>query len=477
MPVPQKRLQKYFNDFLKLNFTNSLFLRIDSYRNEIERLKRSNIDLENERNTIKQNLKQMLELQMKETMQLLGINNNNNSTDNSNGIVGTVESTSKTIPASSNYDSIEKIKSNYSELNNQKEANNSFLSPISKKIDEFHLDTLRELGALNFENKRQQSVFELTNTSMHAGYKLETSSPKPQVKTPKFNEPNISLINKVKQTSAPSNSIVDLMNSMNFSQCLSNKLNQSLNTPPASVQTSNRKTQVASHQKVEIKDNFILDQIDIINKYYKIDDKTLAAASNLNLDKSNLSLNTSGNEKSNLLVKHSLCNYDSKLKNSNNNINNANETTILNESSCFNTQTISTGNFKRLNLKEVNKFKTAKSMLNIFQDEKINEINKKIDFNEQKQNCEDNNSILRTRSYSSNDQNDELSNVNSMMINSQTNPSRATELRHLIEILLNRSPTSEKNNSQTNRGKIYFYQFCFCKILILEFQEEKNSRI
>ena len=95
---------------------------------------------------------------MKETMQLLGINNTNNSTDNSN--VGTVESAIKTIPAASNYDSIEKIKSNYSELNNQKEVNSSFLSPISKKIEEFHLDTLRELGALNFENKRQQSFFE-----------------------------------------------------------------------------------------------------------------------------------------------------------------------------------------------------------------------------------------------------------------------------------------------------------------------------
>ena len=47
---------------------------VDSHRTEIERLKRANSDLENDRNQIRQSLKQMLELQMKEAMQLLGTN-------------------------------------------------------------------------------------------------------------------------------------------------------------------------------------------------------------------------------------------------------------------------------------------------------------------------------------------------------------------------------------------------------------------
>ena len=47
---------------------------VDTHRTEIERLKRANTDLENDRNQIRQSLKQMLELQMKEAMQLLGTN-------------------------------------------------------------------------------------------------------------------------------------------------------------------------------------------------------------------------------------------------------------------------------------------------------------------------------------------------------------------------------------------------------------------
>ena len=54
-------------------FQNSL----DTHRNEIDRLKRANTDIENDRNQIRHSLKQMLELQMKEAMQLLGVNKTN----------------------------------------------------------------------------------------------------------------------------------------------------------------------------------------------------------------------------------------------------------------------------------------------------------------------------------------------------------------------------------------------------------------
>ena len=398
----------------------------------------------------------MLELQMKETMQLLGINNNNNIVnDYTNDIRNyTTEIDNKNSSSFNSFNTIEKMKTNYFDSKSN-EVDNSISSPTRQKIEEFHLNTLRELNTMNFENKRDQSVFELNNGNINSAYKLETSSPKQQMKTPKFNESNVSVINKVKPSLAPSNSIADLMNSLNYSQTLSNKLNQSPNTPPSVIQTSGRKSLVENQKKIEIKDNFILDQIDIINKYYKIDDKTLAAASNLNLDKSNLSLNASVNEKSNSLKKHSLSNYNSNINNSCNNY--TSETTILNETNCFNSQICLTDNFKKFNRKETTKelsrFKMAKSMLNIFQDD---EKRRNMDFNEQKQKYEDNNSILATeriRSYSSNDQNEEISNLNNTTMNNQQNPNRANELRHFIEILLNRSPTSEKNSSKVKEGQ------------------------
>jgi AAA15 family ATPase/GTPase len=54
-----------------------LRLQLDSSRAETERLKRANVDLEADRNQIRQSLKQMLELQMKEALTLLGINKSN----------------------------------------------------------------------------------------------------------------------------------------------------------------------------------------------------------------------------------------------------------------------------------------------------------------------------------------------------------------------------------------------------------------
>ncbi|RNA04513.1 hypothetical protein BpHYR1_015581 [Brachionus plicatilis] len=52
---------------------------VDTLHIDIKRLEAANYDLENERNTIRRNLKQQLEMQMKETFEILGLENENSS--------------------------------------------------------------------------------------------------------------------------------------------------------------------------------------------------------------------------------------------------------------------------------------------------------------------------------------------------------------------------------------------------------------
>ncbi|CAF0721378.1 unnamed protein product [Brachionus calyciflorus] len=163
----------------------NLNLKIDSLQNDITRLEAANYDLENERNTIRRNLKQQLEMQMKETFEILGLENEN---------------------------------------------------------------------ANKFKNMKSNSVNNLQKIS-----KLESSSCFSLSNVPKYEKYDKLNASLQYKTTSP------ILESFNSSKLPKEEL-----TEPKPV----------------IKDAFIINQIDLINKYYQIDNSTIkaaVAASNQNL--------------------------------------------------------------------------------------------------------------------------------------------------------------------------------------------------
>lgn len=470
-------------------FNKTLIFRLDSHRNEIERLKRSNTDLENERNTIRQNLKQMLELQMKETMQILGINSNDNKTSsNSNN----------NILPSNDYNEDSSMKSKLfllSDLNNMHIENNfensksDLILPPTKEKDTFTSLLVQNLSSISDLNSLNINIFNSNNNKINSATpKIKTSSPNEINQISTRIESNTTNINTKKYPfHTASSSIADLVSTINNSSSIqpaSSKLNNSFSSSFMPSQNKNLNSNYStslnklnflnenslnndenkkSNDKnnaisVEIKDEFILNQIDLINKYYQIDNKTLAVAaavnsSNLNLEKSNLSLNHSATNNFN----HA---GDKKyLKNSSFELEKPNSEKVdledLNNYPESMVESIKTFKVKKSNydIHNINKL-GAKSMSNIFDVAEKSKILEQLDdknhfaLDKKEEN-------LRIRSYSSNERNQDTKfnnltnttpNVNSINENNQ-NESRSQELRHYIELLLNRSPSSNVSES------------------------------
>lgn len=219
--------------------------RIDSLQSEIERLNRANKDLETERNTIRQNLKHMLELQMKETMQLLGIQNSENKHKPSTSLTSFSASDLNTFTKPKHTDILlnkyTNNKINHSQEENRQTSLDNFLENLKADIKTFNTDL------------------------------KTTSSPKQQ-------------------------SQLDSSNTISTSTLLNEDKGKD------------------KQEKVEIKDAFILNQIDLINKYYQIDNNTLAAAAAVSNVQTNSSLSSNTSQTSNSkLEQKSVSNLSSNL--------------------------------------------------------------------------------------------------------------------------------------------------------------------
>ncbi len=207
----QDDMQEMRNDY-EIKMTN-MHLTHDSLRKEIENLKQANEDLELERNTIRQNLKSMLECQMKETMQILGINNNYNNNIITNCQMFKMEDFNKVeTPKIKNKISVEPVLDTTSISNTTTNQVDQLYPPTSVILD--------SLSSMN--SKKNEQDREACLNSFYESFKAKMSSTFAQVQ------------NKT---------VTNLLDDKN---------------PPA-----------------EIKDTFILNQIDMINKYYKIDNSTL----------------------------------------------------------------------------------------------------------------------------------------------------------------------------------------------------------
>ncbi len=245
----------------------NLNLMIDSHRSEIDRLKKANKDLEFERNTVKQNLKSMLELQMKETMQLLGINNNNNTTNNSEASRQDLQKTKspsfeKKAPLSSTTQSFPTSSTVFNHQSRE-ESLNGFYESIKAKINSTLSDHTLKKEPVNSPKVDTRQGFDVP---------LNTSANKLTESTTLFNKPQIE-----KSTLASISDLISSFNHSSLASSIGNKpapgnLSERPSATPSAVVEETRTT------KPEIKDSFILNQIDLINKYYQIDNKTIAAA-------------------------------------------------------------------------------------------------------------------------------------------------------------------------------------------------------
>lgn len=224
---------------------------------------------------------------MKETFQLLGIQNQpnlniTNNNNNSNHMTTSMENLQNHYHNryTTHSASIESAKS-ASNLNTRsltEQETTLSKSLIASTTDELNniLNTYRS----NMSRQLTESNEPLSARSFPPtnSQNLKTSSPKQQQNPPLSVVKHEKHLNDESTTSA-SNSIAELISSIDSQ---SNK-------------------QATSTANAEIKDEFILNQIDLINKYYQIDNRTLVAVKTItsnttaNMSNSNLSLNTSGN--------------------------------------------------------------------------------------------------------------------------------------------------------------------------------------
>ena len=311
---------------------------MDSLIVEIDRLKRANKDLEFDRNTIRQNLKKMLQVQMSEAMQLLGVNPE-----------PAKQNPVNTPPISkTNFDdhTQKTMKSN--------EVKTDSLSCLLEKLKsdpiefEAKLDKISSFNLDNFWDTQK-----LTSNSFHTI------------------TPSLDNINSKIAPSSMNSSI-----SLNKTQT---KSSANLNS------TANPDVKRKNSSNAEIKDAFIINQIDLINQYYKIDNNALAFAASIN---SNSASSTQ--------------NLNSSLK------------------ICPNNQ------------KEP-KIDLHGSKLTDFETSLYQNDMKKLEFSGLNfdENLRTDNKILETTNLKE---------------NQSLNSNRANELRHFIGILLNRSPNSKTDD-------------------------------
>ncbi len=202
-------------------------------------MKRANNDLENDRNTIRQNLKQMLELQMKEALQLLGLSNEPNS--------NTSMTNNKTLPLPKS-----------SPLVSLSSQFTSYVQPTPSPP----LPT--PPPSKNYENSINEIINKFQINSL-----CKTNSPSIQHESTSFSSKNNKVLSSAASsltstsTSSKSSSVSDLISSFHQQQ-------QQQQQPNNINSTNNNST------TMPIKDSFILNQIDLINQYYHIDNKTLS---------------------------------------------------------------------------------------------------------------------------------------------------------------------------------------------------------
>jgi hypothetical protein len=201
-------------------------------------LKRANNDLENDRNTIRQNLKQMLELQMKEALQLLGLSNEPNS--------NTSMTNNRTLPLPKS-----------SPLVSLSSQFTSYVQPTPSPP----LPTPPPPPSKNYESSINEIINKFQINSL-----CKTNSPSIQHESTSFSSKNNKVLSSAASSltstsiSSKSSSVSDLISSFQQQQQQPNSINS----------TNNNST------TMPIKDSFILNQIDLINQYYHIDNKTLS---------------------------------------------------------------------------------------------------------------------------------------------------------------------------------------------------------
>lgn len=222
----QRKTGEYETSLTELN------LQLDSQRSETERLKRANVDLETDRNQIRQSLKQMLELQMKEALTLLGINKSNIDT---------------------NLQSISSFTANKRQESQGQQA----IEDIDPK-----------LAMLNYDQSIDQLIGQVQlNAKQDLQLPADPTGPEP-IAAPLDQTQNANpIINYAKSINETIDSIMREHQSIAVSTSVAGSVKagqQAINTNSSAI-------------KEPIRDSYILSQIELINQYYQIDGKKLAA--------------------------------------------------------------------------------------------------------------------------------------------------------------------------------------------------------
>lgn len=251
---------------------------LDSHRNEIDRLKLANKDLENDRNQIRQSLKQMLELQMKEALQLLGINKSSIQNDLEN---------INQITAKKTHEKIEEVDT----LTAMKKYEDS-INKIFKHVNMKPASPAKSLESIKPEVPKKPENQEIIKDPF-SNYEESINQIFNQVKT-KHDSP-IKPIDTAK--TEDSVKVKDAL--INYEDSINQFIKQ-VNIKPES---QNEPVEINSNDS--IKDTYILNQIDLINQFYKIDNKQISNTEDLvdsekkkNFDKSLSSSTSTSNSSS-----------------------------------------------------------------------------------------------------------------------------------------------------------------------------------
>jgi hypothetical protein len=391
----------------------------------------------------------MLELQMKETMQLLGVNQTNEAM--SSFSMSTISSSKVATMTNLNF---EKLCLNRS--------NGSSIGSGSAAVDG---DVIHNKNYSNQQNKHKLS----TNVNLnHSDSESNIKMLRPSLMSNPVDDLLVSFSNNFSTLSKPTNSIGQDTNqnqivpNKNESKNLRLELSkfdnhkEEISRPSLSVLEENSKLELALQPT--IKDAFILNQIDIINKYYQIDDRMLAEATfGINTNKLSpdasfaLPKNTANAANLNSANQHeNVCSLDINFKSDQSATHDNSTNKEISESS-NNTTNIISKSLEEMQTKSISSImgtiqSKEKKIDQIFFIEHDKKIEKKV-VNE-KSNEEENSSRL--------DLNISKDSHSSRLDDSKTtNPSRAFELRHFIEMLLTRSPSGEiDTKQQTKSGEI-----------------------
>jgi hypothetical protein len=343
----------------------------------------------------------MLELQMKEAMQLLGLSyesNNNNSNNNNNNNTNN----NSNISSSANMNSSTNVTSSTSYLSN-KSQNTKIIPCFSAKpsspapvpptplLSHFNYAPPSPPSTKDFET----SINDIINKfQINAMCKSNSSN-----KNNHTNSPIIHMSETIKNTKASSlsSASVSSASSSSKSSSVSDLISPSFKTIQQQPLVISSNGLNNSNSSMPIKDSFILNQIDLINQYYHIDNKTLM---------SNKSAKTC-----------SLLDYKDK------------ELPSVAEKSLFSSASaIGLTGQASLSVNSMTNHTTTNN--NVHKGSILNLSN-------------------ASASHHFYKSHENLANKADLTENKSTHPARGTELRHYIEILLNRSPTSPSNQSIT----------------------------